>query len=40
MKVIEIDNLRVTFRVGFLRKSVEAVRGISFAVEAGQIVAT
>ncbi len=36
--VIEIDKLHVTYRVGFFRKVVQAVRGISFAVEEGEIV--
>ena len=36
--VIEIDRLRKTYRVGFFRKPVEAVRGVSFTVEEGEIV--
>ena len=35
--VLKIDNLHKTFRVGFFRKRVEAVRGVSFAVERGEI---
>jgi ABC-2 type transport system ATP-binding protein len=37
-RVIEIDGLRKTYRVGFFRKAVEAVRGISFSVGEGEIV--
>ena len=36
--VIEIDGLHKTYRLGFFRKKVEAVRGISFRVEEGEIV--
>jgi peptide/nickel transport system ATP-binding protein len=35
--MIEVDNLRVTFRLG--RRTVEAVRGVSFTVGAGECVA-
>lgn len=37
-RVIEIDGLHVTYKVGFFRKSVQAVRGISFGVDEGEIV--
>jgi ABC-2 type transport system ATP-binding protein len=35
--VLKVDNLHKTFRVGFLRRRVEAVRGVSFEVQAGEI---
>lgn len=35
--VVEIRDLAKTFRVGFLRKRVEAVRGVSFQVQPGEI---
>jgi ABC-2 type transport system ATP-binding protein len=37
-EVIAIQQLRKTYRVGFFRKPVEAVRGVSFAVKEGEIV--
>jgi ABC-2 type transport system ATP-binding protein len=36
--VIQIEKLHKTYRVGFFRKPVEAVRGVSFAVKEGEIV--
>jgi ABC-2 type transport system ATP-binding protein len=36
--VIAVDHLVLTYRVGFLRKRVHAVRGISFEVNEGEIV--
>lgn len=36
--VIEVDRLSKTYRVGFFRKAVEAVRGVSFSVREGEIV--
>jgi len=36
--VIEIEKVRKTYRVGFFRKAVEAVRGVSFSVKEGEIV--
>jgi len=35
--VLEIRDLHKTFRVGFFRKRVDAVRGVSFAVREGEI---
>ena len=35
--VLEIQELHKTFRVGFFRKRVDAVRGLSFAVREGEI---
>ncbi len=35
--VLRVKELEKTFRIGFLRKKVEAVRGISFDVNAGEI---
>ena len=35
--VVEISNLHKTFRTGFFRKRVDAVRGVSFSVERGEI---
>ncbi len=37
MAVLEVDGLRKTFVRGFLRRRTEALRGISFAVEKGEI---
>jgi ABC-2 type transport system ATP-binding protein len=34
---LEISGLHKTFRIGFFRRRVEAVRGVSFAVRAGEI---
>lgn len=34
--VLEVRDLRKTFRVGFFRKKVEALRGVSFRVRAGE----
>jgi len=35
--VLQVDNFRKTFHVGFFRKRVEAARGISFEVRKGEI---
>jgi len=35
--VLRADDLKKTFRLGFLRKRVEAVRGVSFTVRRGEI---
>jgi ABC-2 type transport system ATP-binding protein len=35
--VLEVDDLKKTFKVGFARKVVDAVKGISFAVGQGEI---
>jgi len=35
--ILQISDLFKTFRVGFLRKKVEAVRGVSFSVTRGEI---
>ena len=35
--VIEVKGLAKTFRVGFMRKKVEAVRGVDFEVRRGEI---
>ena len=35
--VLEVKGLQKTFRIGFLRKRVEAVRGVDFAVRKGEI---
>ncbi len=37
MSILEVQDLRKTFMRGFSRRKTEAVRGISFAVEPGQI---
>ena len=37
-RVIEVDRLHKTYRVGFFRKAVEGVRGVSFQVDEGEIV--
>lgn len=37
-KIVEIDNLKKTYLVGFLRKAVEGARGITFDVRKGEIV--
>jgi ABC-2 type transport system ATP-binding protein len=37
-RIIEIDKLHKTYRLGLLRKKVEAVRGVSFTVDEGEIV--
>jgi len=37
MSILEVQDLRKTFTRGFSRRKTEAVRGISFAVERGQI---
>ncbi|MBZ0235940.1 MAG: ABC transporter ATP-binding protein [Deltaproteobacteria bacterium] len=37
MKVIETTNLAKTYRTPFRRKKVEALRGVSFAVEEGEV---
>ena len=36
-KVLEVDDLYKTYRIGFFRKRVDAVRGISFQVGRGEI---
>jgi ABC-2 type transport system ATP-binding protein len=36
-EVLEIDDLHKTFRIGFFRKRVDAVRGVSFSVRRGEI---
>jgi ABC-2 type transport system ATP-binding protein len=38
VKVVEIENLKKTYLVGFMRKAVEGARGISFDVNEGEIV--
>jgi len=35
--VLEVEGLRKVFHIGFFRKRVEAVNGISFAVKRGEI---
>ncbi len=35
--VLEVQDLHKTYRLGFFRKRVEAVRGVSFAVQKGEI---
>src|SRR3569832_2283174 len=35
-KVMEIQDLHKTFRIGFFRKRVEAVRGVGFEVKRGE----
>jgi ABC-2 type transport system ATP-binding protein len=37
-KIVEIDNLKKTYLVGFMRKAVEGARGITFDVREGEIV--
>jgi len=37
-KIVEIENLRKTYLIGFLRKKVEGASGISFDVHEGEIV--
>ncbi len=37
-KIVEIDNLKKTYLVGFMRKAVEGARGISFDVREGEIL--
>lgn len=36
--VLSVSNLSKTFRVGFFGKKVEAVRGVSFSVQSGQLL--
>ncbi len=36
--ILKIENLHKTFRLGFLRKRIEAVRGVSFQVNRGEIL--
>ena len=36
-RVIEVKDLNKTFRIGFFRKKVEAVRGVTFHVEEGEV---
>jgi ABC-2 type transport system ATP-binding protein len=36
--VLEVQDLHKTFRIGFFRKRIEAVRGISFKVEPGEML--
>lgn len=35
--ILEVNNLYKTYRIGFLRRQVQAVRGISFTVSTGEI---
>ena len=35
--ILEVQDLRKTFRIGFMRKRVEALRGVSFEVKRGEI---
>jgi ABC-2 type transport system ATP-binding protein len=35
--ILEVDNLHKTFRIGFFRKRIEAVRGVGFKVKRGEI---
>ena len=35
--VLEVNDLHKTFHVGFMRKRIEAVRGVSFEVKRGEI---
>ncbi|HMI93253.1 MAG TPA: ABC transporter ATP-binding protein [Polyangiales bacterium] len=35
--ILEVENLHKTFRIGFFRKRIEAVRGVSFSVKRGEI---
>jgi ABC-2 type transport system ATP-binding protein len=35
--ILQVDDLHKTFRVGFFRKAIEAVRGVSFEVKRGEI---
>ncbi|HBQ19906.1 MAG TPA: ABC transporter ATP-binding protein, partial [Myxococcales bacterium] len=35
--VLTVEGLKKTFRIGFFRKRVEAVRGVDFAVQPGEI---
>src|SRR5437868_5249697 len=35
--MIQVEDLRKTYRIGFWRKSVEALRGVSFEVKEGDL---
>ena len=35
--ILEVDNLHKTFRIGFFRRRIEAVRGVGFTVKRGEI---
>ena len=35
--ILEVQSLQKTFRIGFFRKRVEAVRGVDFSVHAGEV---
>ena len=35
--ILEVENLHKTFRIGFFRKRIEAVRGVGFSVKRGEI---
>jgi ABC-2 type transport system ATP-binding protein len=35
--ILEVENLHKTFRIGFFRKRIEAVRGVGFKVKRGEI---
>ena len=35
--VLTVKDLKKTFRIGFLRKKVEAVKGVSFEVRRGEV---
>jgi ABC-2 type transport system ATP-binding protein len=35
--ILEVDDLHKTFRIGFFRKRIEAVRGVSFEVRRGEV---
>jgi ABC-2 type transport system ATP-binding protein len=35
--ILEVEDLHKTFRIGFFRKRVEAVRGVSFSVKHGEV---
>jgi ABC-2 type transport system ATP-binding protein len=35
--ILEVESLHKTFRIGFFRKRIEAVRGVSFSVKRGEI---
>ena len=35
--ILEVDDLHKTFRIGFFRKRIEAVRGVSFQVKRGEV---
>jgi ABC-2 type transport system ATP-binding protein len=35
--ILEVENLHKTFRIGFFRKRIEAVRGVGFTIQRGEI---